>query len=320
MKGFLPEQTRLSQVRLRTAELERAVAFYVTALGLSIRRSAGNDTFLSTTKGPSLIVLTEDLAAQPRRPRTTGLYHFALRYPRRKDLAHALRRLARSGHPLDGASDHGVSEAVYLSDPDGNGIELYTDRPGSAWPRLNGQITMVTESLDFASLLGAAANEPDPPEAPSETDLGHIHLHVADLAAAERFYSEFLGMAVTQHSLPGALFLAAGDYHHHIGVNTWSGKTAAPAGSVGLISYRLEVPVAEILYCLSHRAPLLGYETKTQPQADGNPILQIRDPSGDWLEIEASANATARQTLCQPAGAYLATLSGRLQQTTGIKL
>ncbi len=329
MRAFLPDQIRISQVHLRTARLERALGFYSEVLGLKAigglgsqallslgapRSDAGGDAgapspagaparqviFSAGAEGPGLLVFTEDRNAPRRPPRSTGLYHFALRYPRRQDLAHAYRRLLDSGYPVAGTSDHGVSEAIYLSDPDGNGVELYVDRPRAEWPWRNGQIAMVTSALDLEDLLALAADESATAGPSPQTDIGHIHLHVADLAAAERFYSDFLGLFVTQRSYPGALFFAAGGYHHHIGVNVWAGKVAPPPNSVGLISYRFEAPVAEILYCLGHRAPLLGYETRTAPGSQGAPILQIRDPNGSWLEIQPSATAGARgpDSLC----------------------
>ncbi|HEV2392154.1 MAG TPA: VOC family protein [Verrucomicrobiae bacterium] len=285
MKAFLPEQTRVSQVHLRTASLERSLGFYADVLGLSAHHPNGSQAVLSAGAGPELLVLSEDASAPQRPPRSIGLYHLAIRYPERRDLAHAFQRLINNGYPVEGASDHGVSEAIYLSDPEGNGVELYADRPPTQWPRRRGHLAMVTQPLDVRDLLKSVQDTPAPPEPPAETDIGHIHLHVANLPAADRFYHEFLGLAVTQRSIPDALFLAAGEYHHHIGVNTWAGHAAPPSNSTGLISYRLDVPVKEILYCLSHRAPLLGYETRTLPDAHG-PILQIRDPNGSWLEIQ----------------------------------
>ncbi len=301
MKSFLPEQTRLSQVHLRTANLKDAQAFYTDVLGLRVRHGLRSQAILAAAgEGPGLLVLTEDLNAPLRPPRSTGLYHFAIRYPGRQDLAHAYHRLVRSDYPVAGASDHGVSEAIYLSDPDGNGVELYADRPRAQWPRRNGQIAMVTRALDPDDLFAGEAQESATKAPPARTDIGHIHLHVADLAVAERFYSEYLGFAVTQRSYAGALFFAAGGYHHHIGVNIWAGKAAPPANSVGLVSYRLEVPITEILYCLDHRAPLLGYETRPGPQEEGSPVLQIRDPNGNWLEVQAppTAPAVAPDVLC----------------------
>lgn len=289
----MPDQTRLSQVLLRTADLENALEFYSGILKLSVADQHGAQARLTPTpNAPALLVLSQERNA-PRRPRRTlGLYHLALRYPARKDLAQAYRRILRAGYPVTGASDHGVSEAIYLNDPDGNGVELYADRPRAQWQWHNDQIAMVTTPLDLDNLLATltAASAKGFPGAP---ELGHIHLHVADLTAAERFYSKFLGLAVTQRSYPGALFFAAGAYHHHVAVNAWAGKAPPPPDSVGLVSYRFEVPVSEILYCLGHRAPLLGYETRTEGQEQHQPILQIRDPIGTWLEVQASANTPA---------------------------
>ena len=292
MRGFLPDQTRISQVHLRTAGLERALEFYSGVLGLKASIGPGAQAILSAMpKTPGLLVLSEDRNASPRLPGSTGLYHFALRYPTRNDLAQAYRRIVQAGYPVAGASDHGVSEAIYLGDPDGNGVELYTDRPRSSWRWQNGQIAMVTTPLDLDNFLATIPAKTAITELRPQIDLGHIHLHVKDLDAAERFYSEFLGLGVTQRSYPGALFFAADGYHHHIGVNVWAGQRLPPANSVGLVSYRMEVPVAEILYCLGHRAPLLGYETRTELQEEGDPILRIRDPNANWLEVQASENA-----------------------------
>ena len=291
MKAFLPEQTRISQVHLRTAKLEGAVAFYTDVLGLKLLRAPGSQAILSATgEAPGLLELTEDLNAPLRPPRSSGLYHFAIRYPARLDLAHALERLLRSEYPIQGGSDHQVSEAIYLSDPDDNGVELYVDRPRSQWIWRNAQVAMTTEPLDFESLLASTEGQPAPSNIPPQTDLGHIHLHVADLTAAERFYHEFLGLAVTQRSYPGALFFSAGGYHHHLAVNTWAGDQPPPDNSIGLISYRLEVPEAEILYCLRNRAPLAGYHARTETRKDASEVVQIRDPNGNWLEVHSPSS------------------------------
>lgn len=294
MKGFLPDQTRISQVHLRTGKLDQLLGFYSDVLGLTVSRGPGARALVSAApQQPALLALTEDKQASLRPRRSTGLYHFALRYPTRKDLAQALRGLMNAHYPIEGASDHGVSEAIYLSDPEGNGIELYTDRPRSTWRWQNGQVEMATKSFDLENLLATAGSSSSPGSHP-QAEMGHIHLHVTDLAATERFYSEFLGFTVTQRSYPGALFFAAGGYHHHIAVNVWAGTAAPPSNSVGLISYRLEAPVAEMLYCLNHRAPLLGYETRTiKSEGKNQTILQLRDPNGNWVEIEATSGDLA---------------------------
>lgn len=307
MKAFLPEEIRISQVHLRTANLERALGFYTGVLGLDASRQSGQPAALSAGNGPALLVLTEDPNALAHPAGSTGLYHVALRYSDRRGLAHAYRRLVNSGYPIDGASDHEVSEAIYLSDPDGNGVELYADRPSTEWRWRNGQVVMTTRPLALEDLLKAALPEPKGVERSPQMQIGHLHLHVADLAQAERFYSEFLGLAVTQRSYPGALFLAAGGYHHHIAVNTWGGRTAPPPNSVGLVSYRIEVPVAEILYCLGHRAPLLGYETRTEPQKQGGQVVKIRDPNGAWLEVQASSITGSASVAADCAGSALDT-------------
>jgi len=290
MRCFLPDQTHLSQVHLRTARLERAREFFLGVLGLEVSwESESGLAFAGKPDAADMLVFSEDRQA-PARPRSSiGLYHLALRYATRDALARAYRRLVDIGYPVDGASDHGVSEAIYLSDPDGNGLELYADRPRSYWHWRQGQVALVTTPLDLDDLLaGVPARIAATGMAP-QPDLGHVHLQVRDLSAAERFYSQFLGLAVTQRSCPGALFFAAGDYHHHVGVNVWGGRAAPPPNSVGLVSYRLEVPVEEILYCLQNRAPLLGYETRLASQPADHPVLQIRDPNGNWLEVAALA-------------------------------
>ncbi len=292
---LLPDQTRVSQIHLRTGNLARALGFYEGVLGLKVREQTTLGASLSAddTYTP-FIVLTEVPGTAPRPPRTVGLYHLAIRYPSRPDLARALRRLARHRQPIEGASDHKVSEAIYLADPDHNGVELYVDRPRSQWVWRQGQVAMTTAALDLDDLLSTAEDAGGEAGAPAGTDLGHIHLQVADLAQAERFYHDYLGLAVMQRSYPGALFLAAGGYHHHLAVNTWAGGAAAPPNSAGVASYRLEVPEPEVLYCLRNRAPLAGYETRTEPSGPDAGVLQIRDPNGQWLQIQSSKAAVSR--------------------------
>jgi catechol 2,3-dioxygenase len=284
-------ETRVAHVQLRTADLERALAFYLGVLGFKLVERNGAAASLSPTgRHPSLLTLNEDRAARPRPARTLGLYHSAIRYPTRRDLAHALQRLARHEYPIHGASDHIVSEAIYLSDPDHNGVELYVDRPRTQWVWRNGQVAMATEALDLDDLLSTVQGEQDLVEPPPQTDLGHIHLHVADLGEAERFYQGFLGLAVTQRSYPGALFFAANGYHHHVAANTWAGKASAPENSVGLLSYRLEVPSKEILSSLRSRAAVAGYEANTR-WGNRRELLRVRDPNGNWLEIIGPAQS-----------------------------
>jgi catechol 2,3-dioxygenase len=289
MPPRLPDQTRPSQVHLRTGHLETVLSFYTSVLGFRVSRQAGSTVWLSASgTGPAFLVLAEDRNAAPRPARTTGLYHFAIRYPERRALAQALLRLARNRYLIEGASDHIVSEAIYLSDPDHNGVELYVDRPRTQWVWHDGQVQMSTESLDVDNLLSSAGGETDPVAPPPQTDLGHIHLHVADLKKAEHFYHDLLGFAVTQLSYPGALFFAAGNYHHHVATNTWAGGARPPEGGVGLISYRLEVPDGQTVAALRERAASGGIEVRMNADSEEQ-VLQIRDPNGNWLEVAAAA-------------------------------
>jgi len=287
----LPDETRLSRVHLRTGNLARVLEFYQTVIGLQvIDRSPATVTLSATGSTPALLILTEDPNAVRRPQRANGLYHLAIRYPTRRDLAHALVRLVQASHPISGGSDHPFGSSIYLDDPDGNGVELYFDLPRSQWPaRRNGLIVLAGNApLDFGGLFASVAGDAVPAHAAAGTDMGHINLHVPDLAAAETFYRGFLGFEITAHIEPGGRFLATGGYHHHIAINNWAGKTPAPKNAVGLISYRLTVPNGETLAVLEDRARLLGQEVR---MADD--ILQIRDPNGNWLELEAVPQTAA---------------------------
>ncbi len=220
---------QLRSVRLRVADLDRSQAFYAGVLGLVPSAApTGPRTLALHASGAAepLITLVETPGARPKPPGVSGLFHLALLVPDRPALARVLRRLAETRTPIDGLSDHGVSEAIYLEDPDGNGLELYADRPRDVWPSANGTLAMFTRALDTSALLATA---PDARAAglPTGTVIGHVHLSTHSLKAAEAFYTGPLALTVMVRAYPGALFLAADGYHHHIAVNTWGGPTAA---------------------------------------------------------------------------------------------
>ena len=240
----LPSDTRLGAVHLRVRNLDRGVAFYTEVLGLQLLAEDGATAALGCVVGTPLVVLHAEAVA-PRRPAgTTGLFHFALRVPSRAALGAMVRRVQAAGHFFDGFGDHNVSEAAYLSDPEGNGIELYADRSRDVWYGVEGHLFMTTEPLDVPGLLVAASAPAS--HIPEGTVVGHIHLRVSSLELAEVFYREHLGFQVTSRSYPGALFLAAGGYHHHVGANVWGGVGAKrpPEGSAGLVYFEMVVPGA----------------------------------------------------------------------------
>ena len=205
--------------------------------------------------------------------------------PTRLDLALAVARLAQARWPLDGASDHLVSEALYLSDPDGNGIEIYRDRPRDEWRFTEGQLEMATLPLDMNELLRELERADGFQQlAPAATRIGHVHLQVSDIAEAERFYSGVLGFDVMVRGYPGALFVSAGGYHHHLGLNTWNsaGSPPPPPGAVGLRSYEITLPDAAELDAVLGRVRAAGI-----PIEDRGSDRLVRDPSGNGVLLRS---------------------------------
>ncbi|HXG01388.1 MAG TPA: VOC family protein [Bacteroidota bacterium] len=243
MGDTLPQQTRIQYVRLRVRDLSRVRDFYQKVLGFHVVGSDEKTVALSATGQPPFqIELMEDPRSVQRPPQSPGLFHVAFRYADREALAAALFRLVELKYPIEGAADHAVSEAIYLSDPEDNGVELYCDRPRDSWLWRNGEVYMVTEPLDVGDLLNNARVAPsalDP-----RTEVGHVHLSVSNLAKAEEFYSGVLGFEVTMRSYPGALFFAADGYHHHVGTNVWRTRNgvSAPHNAMGLMEFGIVVP------------------------------------------------------------------------------
>jgi len=260
---MLPAATSIYQVTLRTRRLAQLSSFYQQVLGLKEIRSSAEATELSASgQEPAQLILVQDNTALPLDRRSPGLYHVAWLVPNRQQLARALQHLLRSNYRLQGASDHLVSEALYLADPDGNGIEIYCDRPQATWPRHNGQVQMATLPLNLPELLAEIAGEIPWQGLPQETKIGHIHLQVSALASARAFYVDLLGFAVMQSSYPGALFVAANGYHHHIGLNTWHSqqRPPAPPNQSGLVSFTIHVPGAEYFAAMQQQLKTAGVE------------------------------------------------------------
>jgi catechol 2,3-dioxygenase len=277
--------TTLGPVALTVSDLAASRRFYEEAIGLRPVDRDDGTVELTAQDGRPLVVLHPDSAAPPLNRQATGLFHLAILFPSRLDLAFALGRLAEARWPLDGASDHLVSEALYLSDPDGNGIELYRDRPRDDWRYDNGALEMSTLPLDLRDVLGELSQATEPqPSAPAGTTMGHVHLQVADIAEAEAFYNGVLGFDVMVRGYPGALFVSAGGYHHHLGLNTWHSAGSGPPapGSVGLRHYEVQLPDSAELAAVLGRIRAAGIEITDVP---GGTL--VRDPSGNGVLLTA---------------------------------
>jgi catechol 2,3-dioxygenase len=230
---------RLGPVHLTVTDLDRSVGFYQDAIGLR-QHSRGAEVAAMGAGGEALIVLHEAPFAKPA-GRHAGLYHVALLHPSREELGRALVRLAKTRTPIVGASDHGISEAIYLPDPDGNGLELAADRPRDEWPEDWGRLR--PQALDMHGLIRLVAGEEPSRHADPRLAVGHLHLHVGDVERGLAFYRDVLGFEV-QALLPSAAFVSAGGYHHHLGFNVWRGPGVppAPAGSVGMREWTVALP------------------------------------------------------------------------------
>ncbi|MBK8023459.1 MAG: VOC family protein [Chloroflexi bacterium] len=240
----LPDDLSIASVVFKVASLERARTFYVDLLGFSIVGTEADRLHLAAAPGaPPIITLHEIPGAVIKPARTVGLYHVAILVPSRAALGKVIARLMAARYPLQGASDHYVSEALYLADTEGNGLEIYRDRPRSEWRMDADGVAMATDPMDIDGVLEARDTSPWTGIDPG-TVIGHVHLHVSDLPAAEAFWVESLGFTVMQRSYPGALFVAAGGYHHHLGLNIWAGKRQPPPNATGLESFTLRLPSA----------------------------------------------------------------------------
>ncbi|MFZ1995564.1 MAG: VOC family protein [Solirubrobacteraceae bacterium] len=279
--------TSMGAVSLTVSDLARSRAFYETALGLTVRERDDGSLAFGVPGGADLVRLHGDASAPALDRRATGLYHLAILLPSRLDLAFALARLAEARWSLDGVADHLVSEALYLSDPDGNGIELYRDRPREQWSYTDGQLQMATLPLDVQGLADELAGaDVLQGNVPTGTMMGHVHLQVADIDQAEAFYHGVLGFDVTAAGYPGALFVSAGGYHHHLGLNTWhsaGGRPAAP-GAVGLRAYEVVLPDGAELGRVLDRVRDAGLEAQTR----GEDSAAVRDPSGNLVVLVCS--------------------------------
>jgi len=283
-RGSLPAGTRVGPVKLQVSHVEQSLAFYTDVLGLRLLARDGGRAELGAFEDDRVLIeLNERSGARPvpRRGRL-GLYHYAILLPERAALGRLLRHFADIGARV-GAGDHLVSEALYLSDPDGLGIEVYADRPRKTWRRVGREIEMATDPIDAEDLVRAGGDEPWD-GMPAGTVIGHVHLHVGDLAQASAFYSDGLGLDRMVWSYPGALFLAAGGYHHHLGTNTWAGPDAVPPSDddARLLEWTMVVPTASDVQATAARLQDAGIAFDRDDDE-----LVVRDPWSTAVRVRA---------------------------------
>jgi catechol 2,3-dioxygenase len=278
----LPASLRLGSVHLTVTDLARSIPFYESAIGLQLARSDG-DTATLAAGGEDLLVLTEQPDARPA-GRHAGLYHFALLHPSRLELARAAQRLIETQTPVSGASDHKISEAIYLPDPDGNGIELAADRSREHWGDLGDPTSHGgPEPLDMASLMAMVAGAPLEQRASEGLSVGHLHLHVGDLEGALAFWRDLIGFEVMTR-FPSAAFISAGGYHHHLGLNTWRGEGVPPMpdGAVGLRHWTIVLDSPAEVAAVAARLEAAGAPVERRPEG-----FLTRDPWNNAVLIRS---------------------------------
>jgi catechol 2,3-dioxygenase len=293
-KTRLPSDSHIGRVRLRVGDLERSLRFYRDVLGFQVARDERSRIALAprpddqpgdgTDGALKLIVLEErpGIRRRPSRPATTGLYHVALLVPSRAELGRALLGLHQAQYPSRGTSDHAVSESLYLDDPDGNGLEIYADRPRTEWPVRDGVVQMTVDPMDVEGVISAAQPVSTPWRGlPGGTVVGHVHFTVSHLERAVRFYREVIGFDMMMR-IPSLAAVSAGGYHHHVNLNTWAGEGAPPDSDqvAGLAGWELRVPDARARRDLIDRLARAG-------ALSGSPSGAVAsDPDAIPIDIE----------------------------------
>lgn len=270
----------VNQIRLKVADIERSIEFYTKIMGFNILNREGKEVILTADRINPIITIVEPENVVPKLPRRTGLYHFALLLPSRFHLGLFLKHIREEGYPIIGGSNHGVSEAIYLEDPDENGIEVYRDIDSREWKRNGNQINMVTDPLDYNGIVAETGGEKWD-GIPKETIIGHIHLHVGDLDEAKRFYCDGLGFDLVMKMANSALFISSVGYHHHIGLNIWNGRNVEPLpdNSVGMKYFTIIFPDVDTRKNTINNLRDLDYDV-----IEDNDIF-VRDPSNNLIKL-----------------------------------
>lgn len=273
----------VDHINIKVKNLEKSVAFYQTMIGFQVlEQSKDSVTLTADGKKPLLTLETSD-NMRAKEKRTTGLYHFALLLPTLKDLGKLLKHLIEAKYPLQGASYHGISNAIYLADLDGNGIEIYADTNPSTWFAADGQLDISKNGPMDISMVLMAANHEKFKGLPTNTRMGHIHLHVSELSKTKEFYVKGLGFDIAIEIPNQAVFFASGGYHHHIGTNVWNGFGASKPSknSVGLSYFNIVLPSEEERVNVINRLTSLGYVLDRIEHE-----YYTEDPSGNRIRID----------------------------------
>ncbi|QQK81352.1 VOC family protein [Salicibibacter cibi] len=274
--------TFVEHVTIKVENLARSIQFYKEVIGFKVLEQTKTTAQLTADGKTSLVSIEQLKKALPKPSRSTGLYHFALLLPRRADLANIINYFIEKGVRV-GSSDHWVSESLYLSDPDGNGIEIYADRDSSEWDWENGQVAMAVDPLNVPGILSEKKEGELWKGLPAGTVMGHIHLHVADLQKTKPFYTEGLGFDIVSKLGDQALFISSGNYHHHIGLNTWTGvgAPAPPDKSPGLKFFTINLPDEATRERVVANVEKIGAAVTKE-----NGVFVTTDPSGNRIHLE----------------------------------
>lgn len=282
MKNFHSNNIYVSHLSLKVENIQRAKAFYQDIMGLKVLQDKGKEVVLTANGKTPMITLIEPSSIKPKQQRRTGLYHVAILLPDRLQLGLFLKNIREQSYPIIGGSNHGVSDAIYLQDPDDNGIEVYADVDSDRWKREDQEIKMVTLPLDYDKLI-EDTGDTKWEGAPADTIIGHIHLHVRDLQEADAFYIEGLGLDLVSKAGTSASFYASKGYHHHIAANIWNGKGARPTDEdcVGMQYFTLKLPNKDLLAETFHRLVEKDYHAYISDDD-----IFVEDPSNNLIKFE----------------------------------
>lgn len=288
MKNYHTQEIpHVTSVELRVLDLNRSIEFYTHTIGMKLINQKDNVATFGTHNNKTLLTLVEIENGHPIQTRNAGLYHVAYLVPSRKDLGLMLKHFIKNRTPLQGASNHGISEAIYLADPDGNGIEIASDTPDITWKWVNGKLDLLSENgpMDVQAVLDEAKDS-EFTGLSDDTIVGHLHLHVSELIEAKKFYQDILGLDVVIEIPNSAIFMSYAKYHHHIAINVWNGKGVkqTDAKTPGLIVANMNIPSIDMLNKIESKLKQLSY-----PYTENDKSLIVYDPSGNQFNLSLNS-------------------------------